>query len=145
MHVLPARCPQSRLTPLNPPLSAILRSSIPGCDAEGSIVRTFSTVHVGVLPCSSANKLGPLDCIRTLNEMSQEFSHWFDIKGIECLICTVPSTAFGISGLQGEFVDNRSGVHKSSAVLMPSLTPGQDGSLEPWCSRCILHVFPPRP
>ena len=47
--------------------------------------------------------------------MSQEFSHWFDIKGIECLICTVPLTAFGISDLQGEFVDT--GVELTSPLL----------------------------
>lgn len=115
MHVLPPWCPHSRLTPLNPHLSAILRSSIPGCDAEGSMVQTFSTVHVGVLHCFSANKLRPLDCIQTLTEMPHEFSHWFDIKGIECLICTTPLTTFGISSLQGEFVDT--GVEFISPLL----------------------------
>ena len=100
---------------MNPHLSVILRSSLPGCDAEGSMVPTFSTVHAGVLHCSSANKLGPLDCIRTFTEMSQEFSHWLDIKGIEHLICTVPLTAFGISGLREEFVDT--GVECRSPLL----------------------------
>ena len=79
------------------------------------MVPTFSTVHAGVLHCSSANKLGPLDCIRTFTEMSQEFSHWLDIKGIEHLICTVPLTAFGISGLREEFVDT--GVECRSPLL----------------------------
>lgn len=54
----------------------------------------FSTVHVGTLHCSSASKLGPLDSIRTSTEMSQEFSHWFDIKGIERLICNCAFDSF---------------------------------------------------
>lgn len=145
-----AACPSSMVSseqtcPLEPPISVILRSSLPGCDAEGSMAPTFSTVHAGVLHCSSANKLGPLDCIRAFTEMSQEFSHWLDVKGIERLICTVPLTAFGISGLQEEFVDTGVGFTKSSGVLMPSSTPGKDGSLEHWCSRGVLYVFSPCP